>query len=196
MRQISISIIIIICFTTLSILPATISKAENSSLETPREYVNAKTFFKLLFDQLEIDTSNLVNKYKYCSPEIAYLVDKGYITPYCGYLITNNYKCNAEFLIDKALLMVEYFERPLDNGKYNSPIERLCKETGLVEETFDIFSPLSLVHSMILIKKIVNTNFTQIKYSNIDLKIEYEINNFYDMALSLKKIINYLDMLP
>lgn len=180
---------VIIIFIIICILPLTASESKNKII-TPEE------FFCELITRLDININGLEEKYKYCGPYTAYLVDARYITPYQAHLLTTD-KYIAESLIDKGFLIVNYFERPLDKGNYRSIIDRTAKETGLVDKTFDTSKELSYSDAIDIINKLASNSFNRIKYSdNIDLKIKYKIDNFQNMSQSLIRTSHYINMLP
>jgi hypothetical protein len=170
------------------------TSTKNLQSNTIEQNMPAEDFFKELITRLDINIEGLEN-YTYCTPYIAYLVDKGYISPYQTQVIAEG-RYNSGFLIDKGLLLVEYYERPLDKGEYFSIIDRTLKETKIVDVTFDCSKKLTYTDGINIINRIVNDDFVRKKYSIIDMKIKYKIDNFYNMSTSIKKTLHYINMIP
>lgn len=182
--------ILVICFIVINIMPPiTIMGMQYDS-------VTAEYFFGELLDQLNIDISGLEKQYAYCSPQIAYLVKMGYITPYQAHVITEGYTCSTGFLIDNGFLLVKYFDRPLDMGDYDSITERISKETGLVKESFDFSKPLNYNDANNIIYKLINDRFKRIKYSTYKTKIPYKLYDFYDMTNTFQRTLHNINKLP
>lgn len=182
--------IIVVCFIVINIIPPV------TMMGMEYEPITAEYFFGEILNQLNIDISDLGKKYPYCSPQIAYLVNMGYITSYEAYIITEEGKGNTEFLINQGFLLVKYFDRPSGKGDYDSITERAAKETGLIEESFDCSKPLTYADADNIIYKLVNNKFKRIKYSTVQTKIPYKIYDFYNMSISLIRTLAYINMLP
>lgn len=157
-------------------------------------HITANEFFLELTNKLNINLLGL-ESYKYCTPQIAYLVEKGYITAYQADLLMKDEVSTAS-LIDRAFLLVEYFDRPMTKGTYESVIERVAKETGLVEQSFDFSTKLARKDATLIIDKLIRGEFERIQYSYAKLNLKYTIDNFYNMSFTLSRVIYYVNMLP
>lgn len=153
-------------------------------------------FFTKLETQLNINTFELQYDYPYCDTSIAYLVEQGYITPYQAYQLSNSENIIASSLIDRGFFLVGYFDRPFTRGKYKNIIDRVAKETGLVNESFDCSKPLNIFEAELIIDRLVSEDFKRIAYSKVECKINYTIDDFYGMSNSLQQTLEYIDMLP
>lgn len=179
--------------TSLIVCVAILATPIISASDTSRP-ISANEFFFELTDRLDVDLSGLEH-YTYCSPQIAYLVEKGYITAYQANLLMVDEVSTAS-LIDRAFLFVDYFDRPMAKGSYGSIIERVAKETGLVDESFDFSANLSRIDAMLIMDKLANGDFKRVRYSHNKMSLKYTIDDFYDMSLALRRVIYYVDMLP
>lgn len=160
------------------------------------DYVNGpELFFEEILSTKNINTSRLKKDYPYCSPYTAYLVDKGYISAQKAYMVSSG-DYSTSFLIDKGLMIVEYFDRPIDKGNYKSITERVAKETGIIEESFDFSKKLNNDEIKSISKKISNNDFTRIEYFKPESKIKYTIDNFQDKTSCLRKTLDLIDMIP
>ena len=165
----------------------------DASATSQTGYISANEFFLKLTDRINVDLSNL-DCYAYCEPQIAFLVDKGYVTSYQAYQLSSN-ECNTEAIIERAMLIAGYYDRPRSRGDYDSITERVSKEIGLVGESFDFSASLSYKDAEIIIEKLATDNFKRICYSNDKLGVRYIIDNFYDMGKTLRNVEYYMSFL-
>ena len=158
-------------------------------------YISADEFFLRLELGLEIDLNNVYD-YGYCSKQIGYMIDKGFIDNYNAHLLTIG-EFSTTSLIDKGLKVCGYFDRPLDIEGYIDNTKQVAIDIGLIPENSDLDFTKKLTYkdAEVILEKLINNDFKRVKYEDETCLISYKLYEFANMYKSYnrtKEIIEYL----
>ena len=167
MKKILTLIITSLCLLSLFVFSASAAAAEN--VKTDYE-ISPEEFFTLLVDSLASDEIKEPIEKDWCNPQIRVLVNKGIVEPLDWHNFELGHYSAASF-IDRAMYLVGYNSRPLDESGYIEKVKTAAVDAGLISEDYDCTKKMLKSEAFELIDTLKEKTLKKVEYTAEDAPV-------------------------